>query len=82
MRNSFDIKNWAYIAKSQVDYLLELIGTSFFNKESDIYTQVYNYLNYRWKYISVNNWFLYDENKTQIAFNIGLKPYKIEKFLF
>ena len=79
MRNSFDIKNWAYIAKSQVDYLLELIGTSFFNKESDIYTQVYNYLNYRWKYISVNNWFLYDENKTQIAFNIGLKPYKIEK---
>ena len=79
MSNLFDINNWAYIAKSQVDYLLELVGTSFFNNESDIYTQVYNYLNYRWKYISVNDWLLYDNGKNQIAFNIGLKPCEIEK---
>lgn len=79
MSNLFEINNWAYITKSQVNYLLELIGTSFFNDESDIYTQVYNYLNYRWKYISVNDWLLYDKGKNQIAFNIGLKPCDIEK---
>lgn len=79
MSKLYSINNWAYIAKPQIDYLLELINASIFNNETDIYTQVYNYLNYRWQYISVNDWFLYDENKTQIAFNIGLKPCNIEK---
>lgn len=81
MTRLYPINNWAYIAKEQVDYLLKLTNVSTFNNESDIdmHTQVYNYLNYRWQYICDNNWLLYNENRTQTAFNIGLKPCNIEK---
>jgi hypothetical protein len=79
MSKLYPINYWAYITEKQVNYLLDLIGTSIFNSKADINTQVYNYLNYRWQYISDNDWLLYNENRTQIAFNIGLKPCNIEK---
>ena len=72
----YPINSWAYIATSQIDYLLKILYDSTFNNcgKTDIYTQVYNYLNYRWEYISNNDWLLYSKDKTQVAFNTGLKP--------
>ena len=72
----YPINSWAYIATSQIDYLLKILYDSTFNNcgKTDIYTQVYNYLNYRWEYISNNDWLLYSKDKMQVAFNIGLKP--------
>lgn len=80
MTKSYPINKWAYIAKGQVDYLLKLINNSTFNNKSDfdMYTQVYNYLNYRWQYMNEKDWLLYNKNRTQMAFNIGLKPSNIE----
>ena len=72
----YPINSWAYIATSQIDYLLKILYDSTFNNsgKTDIYTQAYNYLNYRWEYISSNDWLLYSKDKTQVAFNTGLKP--------
>ena len=63
MSKLYPINYWAYITEKQVNYLLDLIGTSIFNGKADINTQVYNYLNYRWQYISDNDWLLYNENR-------------------
>lgn len=77
MAKFYEINKWAYITKSHVDYLISIIDESKFNKNSkydDLYTQVYNYLNYRWKHIYENKCLLYDRDGEQVAFNIGLKP--------
>lgn len=72
----YPINKWAYIAQSQVDYLLKILPNTSFNSKAsiDIYTQVYNYLNYIWQHISNNEWLLFNSDKTQVAFNIRLKP--------
>ena len=71
------IKNWAYIAQPQVDYLLKILPITSFNSNAsiNIYTQVYNYLNYIWQHICNNDWLLFSSDKTQVAFNIRLKPH-------
>ena len=76
MTTFYAINSWAYIAATKIDCLLEILYDSTFNNcgKTDIYTQVYNYLNYRWEYISNNDWLLYSKDKMQVAFNIGLKP--------
>lgn len=77
METTYPIKKWAYIYPKQIDYLLkQLVNESIFNSkgEIDIYDQVWNYLNYRWLYISNNDWLLYSKDKMQVAFNMGLTP--------
>jgi len=80
MAITYPIKNWAYITDGQIKYLLKLVNESIFNSqgEIDIYDQVWNYLNYRWLYISNNDWLLYSKDKMQVAFNMGLKA-RIDK---
>ena len=75
-----NIKNWAYITEGQIKYLLKLVNESIFNSqgERNIYDQVWNYLNFRWLYISNNDWLLYSKDKMQVAFNMGLKA-RIDK---
>lgn len=75
-----NIKNWAYITDGQIKYLLKLVNESIFNSqgEKDIDDQVRNYLNYRWLYISNNDWLLFSKDKMQVAFNMGLKA-RIDK---
>lgn len=75
-----NIKNWAYITEGQIKYLLKLVNESIFNSQGEIniYDQVWNYLNYRWLYISNNDWLLYSKDKMQVAFNMGLKA-RIDK---
>lgn len=72
----YPINKWAYIAQSQVDFLLNILPNTSFNSKAsiDIYTQVYNYLNYIWQHISNNDWLLFSSDKRQVAFNIRLKP--------
>lgn len=76
MAITYPIKNWAYITDGQIKYLLKLVNESIFNSqgEIDIDDQVWNYLNYMWIYISNNDWLLFSSDKTQVAFNIRLKP--------
>ena len=75
MKKTYPINSWAYIADSQIKHLLKLVKESTFNSngENDIYDQVRNYINYRWQYISNNDWLLFSEDKMQVAFNMGLK---------
>ena len=75
MKKLYPINSWAYIADSQIKHLLKLVKESTFNSngENDIYDQVRNYINYRWQYISNNDWLLFSEDKMQVAFNMGLK---------
>ena len=80
MQKSYPINHWAYITDGQIKYLLKLVNESIFNSQGEIHIcdQVWNYLNYRWLYISNNDWLLYSKDKMQVAFNMGLKA-RIDK---
>lgn len=80
MAITYPIKNWAYITDGQIKYLLTLVNESIFNSQGKIHIcdQVWNYLNYRWLYISNNDWLLFSKDKMQVAFNMGLKA-RIDK---
>lgn len=73
---TYPINHWAYISPRQIDYLLNTLDGSAFNTDAVIglSDQVYNYLNYLWLYIKENEWLLFNEDKTRVAFNIRLKP--------
>lgn len=77
MAITYPIKNWAFITDGQIKYLLKLVNESIFNSqgEIDIKDQVWNYLNYIWQRICNNDWLLFSSDKTQVAFNIRLKPH-------